>query len=313
MPLQQLRYVVKVSETGSFSEAARQLFISQPTLSQQIAALEEELGIRLFLRQSRSLCLTEAGKVYVQTAAKILNDLAALDDVMKLYSDTRRGKLRIGFLWIFGYLGLSELISGFAEQYPNIELQIRVDGSVRLLEMLTQRELDAVVMIGSAEMTKRPDLYCRHIMDDYYVTAISRDNPLSESKSITPPDLREEKIIMPARTSAFWQQITLQLDLYNVHPYVVCESSFTDVNIQLVSENLGIAFMSSTLAESLQNGRYRCVPFYPQMKRSLYYVVLKDMLDYPTIGALNQYLDDSLLFERICGGTAAPAGGKQHG
>ena len=145
MHLQQLKYVVKVSEMGSFSHASKLLYISQPTLSQQIASLEEELGVKLFLRHSRSVGLTEAGREYVQYARKILNDLEALENSMKNYSSLQKGTLTVGLLWIFGYLGLSELVSGFLDVFPNIDLKVKVNGSSKLLEMLYQREVDVIL------------------------------------------------------------------------------------------------------------------------------------------------------------------------
>lgn len=293
MHLQQLKYVVKVSELESFSHASKLLYISQPTLSQQIASLEEELGVKLFLRHSRSVCLTEAGREYVQYARKILNDLDALESAMKNYSTLQKGTLTIGFLWIFGYLGLSELVSGFLDEYPNVDLKVKVNGSSKLLDMLYQREVDVIFLIGSEELRQKTDLVSYRIMDDQYEVIVSTENPLSRRAQLTAEDLEGERLIMPSRDSAFRPQLMDHLQERRIQPYIVCESSHNDVNIQLVSQNLGMAFMSHKLAEKLDNGRFRIVPFIPEMKRSIHYVVLKNMTDYPTVRAFQQYMDGS--------------------
>lgn len=293
MHLQQLKYVVKVSEMGSFSHASKLLYISQPTLSQQIASLEEELGVKLFLRHSRSVGLTEAGREYVQYARKILNDLEALENSMKNYSSLQKGTLTVGLLWIFGYLGLSELVSGFLDVFPNIDLKVKVNGSSKLLEMLYQREVDVIFVIGSEGLEQKLDLVSQQIMEDRYGVIVSKENSLSNREQLTAEDLDGERLIMPSRDSAFRPQLMDQLQAKRIQPYIVCESSHNDVNIQLVSQNLGMAFMSHRLAKVSDNGKFRIVPFVPEMKLSIHYVVLKSMTDYPTVRAFQQYMDGS--------------------
>ncbi len=293
MHLQQLKYVVKVSELESFSHASKLLYISQPTLSQQIASLEEELGVKLFLRHSRSVGLTEAGREYVQYARKILNDLEALENAMKNYSSLQKGTLTVGLLWIFGYLGLSELVSGFLDVFPNIDLKVKVNGSSKLLEMLYQREVDVIFVIGSEGLEQKLDLVSQQIMEDRYGVIVSKENSLSNREQLTAEDLDGERLIMPSRDSAFRPQLMDQLQAKRIQPYIVCESSHNDVNIQLVSQNLGMAFMSHRLAKASDNGKFRIVPFVPEMKLSIHYVVLKNMTDYPTVRAFQQYMDGS--------------------
>ena len=293
MHLQQLKYVVKVSEMGSFSHASKLLYISQPTLSQQIASLEEELGVKLFLRHSRSVGLTEAGREYVQYARKILNDLEGLENSVKNYSSLQKGTLTVGLLWIFGYLGLSELVSGFLDVFPNIDLKVKVNGSSKLLEMLYQREVDVIFVIGSEGLEQKLDLVSQQIMEDRYGVIVSKENSLSNREQLTAEDLDGERLIMPSRDSAFRPQLMDQLQAKRIQPYIVCESSHNDVNIQLVSQNLGMAFMSHRLAKASDNGKFRIVPFVPEMKLSIHYVVLKSMTDYPTVRAFQQYMDGS--------------------
>lgn len=293
MHLQQLKYVVKVSELESFSHASKLLYISQPTLSQQIASLEEELGVKLFLRHSRSVGLTEAGREYVQYARKILNDLEALENSMKNYSSLQKGMLTVGLLWIFGYLGLSELVSGFLDVFPNIDLKVKVNGSSKLLEMLYQREVDVIFVIGSEGLEQKLDLVSQQIMEDRYGVIVSKENSLSNREQLTAEDLDGERLIMPSQDSAFRPQLMDQLQAKRIQPYIVCESSHNDVNIQLVSQNLGMAFMSHRLAKASDNGKFRIVPFVPEMKLSIHYVVLKSMTDYPTVRAFQQYMDGS--------------------
>ena len=108
MQIQQMRYVLAAAEKKSFSAAAKALFLSQPSLSQQILHLEKELGVSLFVRHSKSVSLTEAGEQFVTAARRILNEVDQLAENMKKYSILEAGTLRIGLLWIAGYLQLPE-------------------------------------------------------------------------------------------------------------------------------------------------------------------------------------------------------------
>ena len=86
MQIQQMRYVLAAAEKKSFSAAAKALFLSQPSLSQQILHLEKELGVPLFVRHSKSVTLTEAGEQFVSSARRILNEVDQLSENMKKYS-----------------------------------------------------------------------------------------------------------------------------------------------------------------------------------------------------------------------------------
>ena len=148
-------------------------------------------------------------------------------------------------------------------------------------------------MIGSEGLEQKLDLVSQQIMEDRYGVIVSKENSLSNREQLTAEDLDGERLIMPSRDSAFRPQLMDQLQAKRIQPYIVCESSHNDVNIQLVSQNLGMAFMSHRLAKASDNGKFRIVPFVPEMKLSIHYVVLKSMTDYPTVRAFQQYMDGS--------------------
>lgn len=109
MQFHQLRYVLEVANEKSISAAAKKLYLSQPSLSQQIINLEKELGIPLFVRHSKSVTLTDAGEQFVQSAKRILNEKEQLSDLMEKYSLLQGGTLHLGLLWIAGYLDLAKV------------------------------------------------------------------------------------------------------------------------------------------------------------------------------------------------------------
>lgn len=144
MQLSQIRYVLMVQKCGSISKAAGELFITQPSLSQQLSLLEKELQVRLFVRGRRGVTLTDAGEEFVAYSRRIVPEVDNLLESMNSFAVRTKGRIKIGVLWIFAELGLAGLISDFCAVYPEIETVITVNGSVRLLDMLRNRELDAI-------------------------------------------------------------------------------------------------------------------------------------------------------------------------
>lgn len=146
MDLWQLDYFAKVVEEGSISAAARKLHMSQPPLSLQIKRLEAELGVSLFLRDSRNMTLTEAGYTLYQRAKAILNlTTIAVKEVHAIAGGTR-GILRLGATSSSGYLKVRQKIMDFHLQNPGISFEVYEGDSYTLIEMLNKGQLDVALV-----------------------------------------------------------------------------------------------------------------------------------------------------------------------
>ncbi len=133
--LASLTAFVRVAETGSFSEAARRLGMSKSVISRQVAALEAELGARLFQRTTRSLTLTEAGHGYVEQVSRILADLEAADASVSRLQAAPRGRIRVSAPMSFGFLHLAQAIPDFLKRYPEVAIDLAMtDRFVDLVE-----------------------------------------------------------------------------------------------------------------------------------------------------------------------------------
>jgi len=161
MERSQLIYVVTVAECGSVTRAAEKLHLSQPSLSNQIIHLEQELGIALFARVRKRVHLTEAGEVFVRHAQRILNDMQALAERMEDYAANRSGRVRIGALPIMCALHIPELIGGFHSEYPSITLTLQERGSAELLQALEQSEIDVAFAILNPSEPAVRHMCCR--------------------------------------------------------------------------------------------------------------------------------------------------------
>jgi LysR family cyn operon transcriptional activator len=195
MELRQLKYFVKVAELLSFSKAAKALFITQSTLSQQIKQLEDELDMALFFRNNHKVSLTEAGETFLEGAKKTL---AEADDnkakIMDLASG-HRGVLNIGVTYSFGTI-LTEGVLAFKKEYPEVSLNICYKNVLELMEMVSDGELDFALSFKSYE---KYDNVESHILFDNKLSIIVREeHPLTRKKLVRLSDLEDYELVLPS-------------------------------------------------------------------------------------------------------------------
>lgn len=290
MQIQQLRYMKKTAETGNISAAAKELFISQPSLSQQIINLEKELNVPLFVRHSKCVSLTPAGEEFLIYATRILNDVDTLTSNMQLYNSLKRGSLKIGLLPIGGYLGLSDYIKDFRGQHKDLDISLKVDLSNLLVDQLIKREIDAAFIIGSQNLERNNDIFCKKIMEDNYATVVSCQNPLSKKKEISASDLIGQSVILPSQDSSARKVIDSMFSSQHVVPDILAEISQSDIIMQLVSQNLAVGFSSVSIASMLHTENLVTIPLTQKITRPIYYITLSDLLTYPTIKSFTEYV-----------------------
>ncbi len=290
MQIQQLRYIKKTAETKNISAAAKELFISQPSLSQQIIKLEKELGVPLFIRHSKCVTLTPAGEEFVIYATRILNDLDTLTSNMKLYSTLKRGSLKIGLLPIGGYLGLPNYINDFQKINTDLDISLKVDLSNVLLDKVITREIDVAFIIGSENLNRNNDIFCKKIMEDNYVAVVSRQNPLSSKNKISASDLIGQPVILPSKDSSARKVIDSMFSSQHVIPNIIAEISQSDIIMQLVSQNLAVGFSSVSIASMLHTEELVTIPLTQAITRPIYYITLSDLLTYPTVKSFTEYI-----------------------
>lgn len=196
MELRQLRYFIKAAETLNFSEAARNLYITQSTLSQQIRQLEDELGIALFMRTSHEVSLTEAGEALLPMAEEILKSTSLCKERVSDLKNLLTGTLRIGVTHTFIPI-LTQTIKNFMRRYPKVKLDICCKTMEELVSLLEKRELDFVL---SFKPTCRYEDIESEILFDNRLSVITRFNhPLASRQSLKLKDIEKYELVMPAR------------------------------------------------------------------------------------------------------------------
>ncbi len=291
MQLSQMRYFIEVARTGNISAAAKNLFLSQPSLSQSIHNLETELGIPLLIRHSKSVSLTDAGEQFLIHAERIVGSTDQLSELMQKHSRILSGNLRLGIPWIAGYLGLFTLLRRYQQAMPGIRYELTIRGSDLLLKQLLSRNLHGIFMISTeAALEAQKDLYFRKINEENYVAWVPEDHPLAQKKELTISDLHQQTLVMPSPESVFSRQLSVLFHNQGVTPHILCETSLTDTIRQITEEGLAIGFASDSIARKACPKQCRILPLEEKIHRTIYYVTLKELIDYPTIESFTNYV-----------------------
>lgn len=250
--LRHLRYFIAVAEELHFGRAAARLHISQPPLSQQIQALERELGgLKLFERNQRRVALTEAGQQF------LIQSYAVLDSVQNAVSIAHRsgrgefGVLRIGFTGSMPFTGvMPQLIRDFREAYPGVELRLEELPSINQVELLLKGSLD----VGfTRRLTNVPleKVETYRLLEERLVVAFPAGHALAEKPEITIPMLADEKFVMYARPigAGLYDQIMSMCLAAGFSPKVAQEARHMPTIIGLVSAGVGIGIVAPAMRQ----------------------------------------------------------------
>lgn len=240
MELHQLRYVVAVARTGNFSRAAQNCHVSQPSLSQQIQKLEDELGERLFDRLRRHAKLTQAGERFLPRAVRILEEMDAATREARAANDLDQGRITVGVLPTIAPYLLPKLIAAFSAKYPGVQVVVHEDTTARLRELTAACEVD----IAIASLPLQDERFeVRELFDEELLLALPTSHRLVNQKKIIPEDLLEEKFILMKEGHCLGDQVLHFCHRQDFHPQVSCRSAQMETVQSLVQSGMGITLV----------------------------------------------------------------------
>ena len=196
MELRQLSYFVKTAETRNFSHAASCLNIAQSSLSQQIKHLEDELGTQLFIRDSHSLQLTEAGEVILPFALRTIQDAEACVDRINDLRKLLTGTLNIGVTHSFSPI-LTESVISFIKMYPKIKVNIVYKQMNELMELLSNRELDFVLAFKPIQTF--PNVESHILFQNTLSAIVGKNHPLASKEKVSISELEKYDLALPSK------------------------------------------------------------------------------------------------------------------
>ena len=196
MELRQLKSFIKAAEMLSFSDAAKALNIAQSSLSQQIKQLKDELDVKLFLRNSHSIALTEAGKVMLPFALRTIHAAQTCTDRIRDLQKLLTGSLCIGVTYSFSPI-LTETVISFMKLYPHIKLNIIYEPMNKLMELLAKRQLDFVLAFKPTQPIA--DVESHTLFQNRLSAVVSATHQLASKEKVTLSELEKYDLALPSK------------------------------------------------------------------------------------------------------------------
>jgi LysR family hydrogen peroxide-inducible transcriptional activator len=260
MEMHQLRYTVAVARTGNFSRAAEQCRVAQPSLSQQIQKLEDELGERLFDRLKTGVKLTAAGELFLPRAARILDEAESAHREMRDAHSLARGTLNVGVLPTIAPYFLPRVISRFSAEYPGIEVVVHEDTTARLLKLAAGCEVDLAVLSQPIEDSA---FAVQPLFTEDLLVALPPGHPFSARRTLRAGDLETERFILMKEGHCLGDQILSFCTRRQISPKVSCRSAQIETVQALVAAGLGVSLVPSMAC----SGEREAGPIYRRLDR----------------------------------------------
>lgn len=288
MELHQLRYAVIIAKHKNFTRAAEEICLSQPSLSQQITKLEEELGVKLFERNTRNVLLTSAGRTFIEHAQHILSEIEQIHHSMQEHTGLLKGKFIIGVIPVVGKLKLSTLITSFQRTHPSLDINIIEGGSNVLFEQLCMSKIDVALLTPpSNQDTDMVDFY--PLINDELVLVVHRSHPFTSKGVINLAETENEKFIFANITTGAYGIMMQACHNAGFEPQAACECSHVETVMSLISDGVGIALFSSRVAYSQSNPEIGIVRLINSPSKSTVLATLKRTHQLPAVTVFREF------------------------
>ncbi len=249
MELRQLRYFVKAAETLNFSEAAKALFVTQSTLSQQIRQLEQEMNTQLFQRNSHEVRLTEIGECLLKYAQQTIHDSEACMDCIHDLQQVMTGTLNIGVTFTFSPI-LTETLIDFMKKYPGVKLNIYYKSMGELLEMLSRHEVDFVLAFKPT--VKKKDIESHVLFNNHLAAIVHSSHPLAKLSKISLSDLQHYDLALPAKGLQARNEFDKMQSIYYTDFKVRIELNEVNILLKLIKQSNLVTVLSEATIHNEQ-------------------------------------------------------------
>jgi DNA-binding transcriptional LysR family regulator len=242
MDLRQLRYLVALSEERSFTRAAAREHIAQPALSQQIQRLEREVGLPLVERTTRSVVVTDAGRLLIARARTMLAELEAANEELQSLRGVQTGHVRIGAMHTMGPVDLSLMLASYHRLHPGIELTVREQSSEELAEMLRIDEID-LAFLSVTERIESHGLGLHQLVSEELAVLLPPGHRLADRDAVPMRELADEQFVSFREGSRLRELLVVASRQNGFEPKVMLSSNEPQRIRRLVSRGMGVAIL----------------------------------------------------------------------
>ncbi len=273
MDIRQIQYFLSIVETGSFSAAADEHYISQSSLSKKIIALEKELGVPLFDRSKRKVFLTDAGEVFLEHARKIhVAYKAMIVDLTGYKSDTE--SFSIAAIPVIAQYGITTYIAQFREVHPNLYFNLEEIDGLNILPALEEHRFDlAFTRHNFLDAEKFASL---EIYKDKLLVVISKKNRYAPRSCISIKELSDDNFIVFDRVTDLHKLIMEECKKAGFDPTIFYSSHRKVSVFALVGANIGLALMPSKIYDYHKHPDVLAIPLEEHIECNIVLVYLKN-------------------------------------
>lgn len=256
MEFKNLFAFMAVVEHGTFTEAAKQLYVSQPSLSKNIKKLEEDLDVELLDRSTRHVTLTDAGRIVYNQGNKIQQSLyemrVSLDDLLNV----EIGSIRLGIPPLVGTLFFPTMARIFQQHHPNITLELVEQGAKLIGPLVENGDVDLGIVVLPADERKFEVI---PILEDQFYIFLHESHPLADCSSIHLKQLSDDPFILFTENFSLHDHVMAACQKSGFTPKVGYKSSQWDLIVELVASNLGVTLLPKSIYEKQNNPNIRMI------------------------------------------------------
>jgi len=238
--LNQLRVFYEAARSGSFTSAAKKLFITQPAVTAQMKAFEDQCNLKLFKKKGRRLYLTEEGQTLHEYAKKIFEYEREVEDVIEEMRKLKRGTLRLGTSKAYARYFMPFLISSYREAYPHIKVHLDEGSSLDIIRSLLDLKNEVAVI---ARLEDNPNVTFLPFKQNRLVLILSPSHRLAKRKRVSLEELVDDPMIMKEMGSGTRKVVNGIFSAKGLTPNVLMETSNTEFIKQLVQRGEGVSFL----------------------------------------------------------------------
>lgn len=261
MELHQLRYFLAVARFHSFTRAAEHEHVAQPSLSQQIRKLENELGAPLFDRLGRRIRLTALGERFLEHARRVLADLeSARHDVDEMLG-LSRGQVSIGVIPTVAPFLLPPALARCAREFPKVSISVREDLTNSLLRQLAEGEIDLALL---SLPVKGPEFVAEPLLTDRMLLAVPSKHPLwRQRRRAALPDVAHESFLLLKDGHCFRDDVLELCKASRMNPHVVFEGGQLETLVAMVAAGAGVTLLPEMARRHYRHAGVRMLDFLP--------------------------------------------------
>ena len=283
----QVECFLVVARLGNLSRAAEEMFLTQPTLTARLRGLEEEVGDQLFVRTSRGMRLTEAGREFLPYAERAVGSLADGKRYLKELREGSGGRLALGASPGVGTYALPGLLERFVGAYPKVSVSVRTGHSEEILEMVVKEE----VQLGLTRAMSHPAVESLPLYEDELVLVVDPDHRFTAKGSASLAEVAGETLILFDQDSSYTEQTHALFRDAGIRDFRTMEVDNIEAAKRMVEHRLGVALLPRTsIVRSVSVGNLVLIAVEenPSLSRSIAALKRRDV---PDTGPVAAFLD----------------------